>query len=477
MGTSVVRRTAAALVAVTVVGSGLAACSDDAKKVQIGPPTDLAAAASTPRPDTVYPQFGNAGIDARYYAVDVTWDPDKRQLTGVETITFRPTANLKRVVLDFGSGLHVNRAEIDGASVPDDHEADKLILTARVDKGVDSVLRLEYSGSPAAADAPTDRGSLAYLGWNSASNGEVTSIQQPYGAFTWMAVNDTPSDKAFHDVTLRVPKGWVGISNGALASRSTSGGQTTTSWHGSAPAAPSAMTVAIGPYTSTTAKTGSGTPITTWVHDGDDVSASALTVVPSLVDWLEKQLGPYPFATIGAVVIPGEAGSDTQETLTVPTTADSRSPAALVDQLAHQWWGNEVTPADWHDLWIAEGIPWLVADGDWRVAKTDTPWDYITSSWREADGLNRRHSGPPSHFAPGNFGPGSVDYGSALMWQALRTQVGEEKFAKVLQGLPKAFAGRSVTRAEVLRWVRTETGVDLTASARAWLDGATTPMG
>ncbi|MDO7868406.1 M1 family aminopeptidase [Nocardioides jiangxiensis] len=477
MGTPVVRRTAAAFLATALLGTGLAACSDDADGTASGPPTDLSRAASTPQADTVYPRFGNAGIDARSYQLDVTWDPDERQLTGVETLTFRPTANLKRVVLDFGSGLHVNRAEIDGASVPDDHEDDKLILTARVDKGVDAVLRLEYSGSPAAVDAPTERGTLPYLGWNPASNGEVTSIQQPYGAFTWMAVNDTPSDKAFHDVTLRVPKGWVGISNGALTSRSTAGSQTTTSWHGSAPAAPSAMTVAIGPYASTTAKTASGTPVTTWVHEGDEISAGALTVLPSLVDWLEKQLGPYPFATVGAVVIPGEAGSDTQETLIVPTSADSRSAPALVDQLAHQWWGNEVTPADWHDLWIAEGVPWLVADGDWRVARTDTPWDYITSSWREADGLNRRHSGGPTRFAPTSFGPASVEYGSALMWQNLRAQVGDEEFAKVLKGLPKAFADRSVTRADVLQWVRRQTGVDMTASAAAWLDGATTPKG
>ena len=35
-------------------------------------------------------------------------------------------------------------------------------------------------------------------------------MQEPFGAYTWYAVNDQPSDKAFYDFTLTAPSPWVG---------------------------------------------------------------------------------------------------------------------------------------------------------------------------------------------------------------------------------------------------------------------------
>ena len=41
-------------------------------------------------------------------------------------------------------------------------------------------------------------------------------MQEPYGAYTWYAVNDQPSDKAFYDITVTVPAPWSGIANGVM---------------------------------------------------------------------------------------------------------------------------------------------------------------------------------------------------------------------------------------------------------------------
>ena len=49
-------------------------------------------------------------------------------------------------------------------------------------------------------------------------------MQEPYGAYSWYAVNDQPSDKAFYDFTIDAPKTMVGVANGTLVSRKTVGG-------------------------------------------------------------------------------------------------------------------------------------------------------------------------------------------------------------------------------------------------------------
>ena len=44
-------------------------------------------------------------------------------------------------------------------------------------------------------------------------------MQEPYGAYTWYAVNDQPSDKALYSFTITAPAPWVGVANGELVSR------------------------------------------------------------------------------------------------------------------------------------------------------------------------------------------------------------------------------------------------------------------
>src|SRR5665809_33673 len=46
-----------------------------------------------------------------------------------------------------------------------------------------------------------------------------------------------------------------------------------------------------------------------------------------------------------------------------PRSTQSRSSAASdvykrqqVHEVVHHWWGNQVTPRDWRDLWMSEGM-------------------------------------------------------------------------------------------------------------------------
>lgn len=484
------RRAAAVALTTGLLAGALAACADEGPDSRPDH-TAYDAATSAPRVDTIYPQYGNGAVDALHYDLDLTWDPARRRLTGVETVTLRGTERADRIVLDLARGLRADAVEVDGAPVDVERTDTRIEIPGHISPDRRTVVRIEYSGVPTGVAAPTQRGTLAKLGWNASGDGEVTTIQQPYGAFTWYAVNDTPSDKAFHDVTLRVPETWVGISNGTLEERAIEDGLTVTRWRGSAPAAPSAMTVAIGDYVSTEAETAAGTPVTTWTHRSDAVSPAAMTAVPELVDWLEARLGDYPFDAVGAVVIPGMAGADTQETITVGTGPQTRAPAALLEQLAHQWFGGAVTPADWSDLWIAEGVPFYLADGLWSVEHDGESWKDVVARWRGGDRLHRRASGAPTAYEPGNFGPASVEYGSALMWRELAELAegsgglakGEEagsvftdmSFTDLLGSFVAEHSGSSVSREDVAAHLRTHSRLDHTAFLAAWLDGRRTP--
>ena len=35
--------------------------------------------------------------------------------------------------------------------------------------------------------------------------------------------------------------------------------------------------------------------------------------------------------------------------------------------MAHQWYGDEVTPDDWSDLWMSEGMATYLAEANWTA--------------------------------------------------------------------------------------------------------------
>ena len=91
-------------------------------------------------------------------------------------------------------------------------------------------------------------------------------MQEPYGAYSWYAVNDQPSDKAFYDFTLRAPAPMVGVANGEMASHERWRTATsTTSWHLDSKTSSYLVTVAFGDYKVTEDESSSGVPISYWV--------------------------------------------------------------------------------------------------------------------------------------------------------------------------------------------------------------------
>ena len=80
-----------------------------------------------------------------------------------------------------------------------------------------------------------------------------------------------------------------------------------------------------------------------------------LRVAPDALTWLEKRLGPYPFSTLGFVVVDGDSGMETQTMITLGNDAYTTSERVVVHEIAHHWYGNQVGPADWSEVWMNEG--------------------------------------------------------------------------------------------------------------------------
>ena len=119
-------------------------------------------------------------------------------------------------------------------------------------------------------------------------------MQEPFGAYSWYAVNDQPSDKAFYDFTLRSPAPMVGVANGELVGQERLDGTSTTTWHLDSKTSSYLVTVAFGDYKVTEDESSSGVPLSYWVPTTSRQYLDELRYTTEALDWVEDRLGPYP---------------------------------------------------------------------------------------------------------------------------------------------------------------------------------------
>ncbi|MEZ0577137.1 M1 family metallopeptidase [Nocardioides sp. MH1] len=436
---------------------------------------DLDAAESTPREDSVYPEVGDPLVDALHYGLSLAWTPETDTLDATEELTFRATAVAADVRLDFDDVLDISSLTVDGDDVPYDRADHDLIVHYAVREDEEHTLAITYSGTPRPAPAPTERSDFREgEGWHVTPEHQTWTIQEPYGAFTWYAVNDQPADKAFYDFTLTVPEPWTGIANGALTDTSEDGGLRTTTWHLDEPASSYLVTVAFGDYTPTHLESESGVPVTIWGPTDDPSALGETEYAGEAIDWLEGILGPYPFDTAGILIYDGSSGMETQTMITLGSTPYATSRAVVVHELAHHWYGDTVTPSDWRDVWMNEGMA-MYLQGMWEAQQERISVDEKMDAWASYERESRDYSGPPADYDPSKFGDGNIYYGPALMWNELRHKIGDEPFYALLEAWPAEHAYGNADREDYLSWIEQQTGLELTSFFDDWLLGRTTP--
>jgi aminopeptidase N len=449
-------------------GTGPSAAAGDSR---------YAAARSEPRKDPYYPAKGTTGVDALHYRLDLTWDDASRDLSGTATIVFRATRDESDVSLDLGKPLTAGAVALDGIDVGSQHRGNKLrIDTGALHSNSRHTLAITYHGKPSPASVPATRRDLAHVGWTTTSDDEAWALQEPFGAFTWYPVNDHPSDKAFYDVTVHTKSAWHGISNGELVSDTVVNGERTMRWHLASPAASYLITIDIGPYREYRQSGPGGLPLTYWVRDQDHSTLRTLRRTPAMLRWLEARLGRYPFDRLGDVVAPNHSGEETQTIVSIDPHAlpGPFGRATLVHEYSHQWFGDDVTPNNWKDLWLNESfamyvqIRWEIAHGN----ETNARWRRYLN---KRDQRLRTNDGPPGEYDRNKFASLNVYYCGARMLDRIYQRLGSKRFWSLLRGWPRQHHFGNADRKEWIHYLDRRTGHNYGRFVHRWLDDKKSP--
>src|SRR4051794_26342221 len=432
-----------------------------------------AAAVSHPVHDPYYGSHGSTAVDALHYGLHLSWAAGADTLRGTAIIRFRAARAVRSAVsLDLGNPLAVSSVRIDGRPTTVRRAPNKVrVHTGRLAGDSRHTLKIVYSGTPKPIHAPTTRGDFDTLGWTITKSHQVWTMQEPFGALTWHPVNDQPSDKAYYDVTINAPGGWVGVFNGKLEGRTHRHGRTITSWHLASPAASYLTTIAVGDYTEYRDRGPHGLPITYWIPTGRTKLLDRLRRLPEIVRWYEARLGPYPFDRLGVVIVPGFSAMETQTLMTI----SGRAVGSLWHETAHQWYGDAVTPTTWPDLWMNASFA-MYLQARYEAAHHGTPMHQWIAYWKQLDQRLRREDGPPGRYHRDQFAESCVYYCGALMLAELKDKVGDRDFAHLLRGWAQRRRYASQDRGDYIAFASKITGERLRPFFRLWLNAQQSPV-
>ena len=307
-------------------------------------------------------------------------------------------------------------------------------------------------------------------GWMPTTDG-ATFLGQPTGSMTGFPNNNTPKDKATYTFTVNVPDTLEVVSNGEpeQVPPPSAGGRRTWVWNQDLPMASELSLISIGQYNiiNSTVNLSGGRSIPEWSFVDSTLSIpSVSTQLSTTLTALEGLFGPYPGNSTGVVVDnfnPGYA-LETQDRPFFPFSIGSNT---FVHELAHQWYGDAVAPADWNGLWVNEGM------ATWAPTRlsgnTETTYFNIWNGGFD-------WSVPPSGMTSTSqlFGSQSYTRG-AMTYEALRAAIGDPAFFQLIKQWQTDFSGQTKHWDDLIDLAEQISGRDLTAFFQDWIYDANKP--
>lgn len=411
------------------------------------------------------------GVDVESARVQIWLDPAALTVSGRARLVVRHPRRLAALRLGLDSALRLRAVRVDGRPVEATREGDALVIplaqTARV-----SAVSVSYSGRPSAglyaAEAAGQR--VVFTdGWPDRTAG-------------WLPAVHHPSDPFALDLTLVVPAAFDVAASGETVLDTVVAGERTV--RATLPVGAPSYTAAFAVGRYVTVEDTSGTvPVRHALLAADRGQARRLGRVSAALDTLAALLGPYPFATFATVEVPlvyagmENAASPFLQAALYRQAAEGRNPVeeVAVHELVHQWWGNRVAPADWRDLWLAEGpATYLTAVTLGRLDGGDAEMRHLALLVRETTAEDARRRLVPEALArPEDALSQTVYSKGAAVLHVLRLAVGERAFWRALRDVQAG--GRTVSTAGFQAAFERASGRDLDALFAFWVFGTEIP--
>ena len=423
-----------------------------------------------------------ANNDLVYYHLDVRVDPDKKFISGKNTIRFRMLSDDNRIQIDLHPSLDVDRILLDGAPLQYTREESAVFIDfpRKLRKDSTYAIDFQYSGTPLDIRA---RGGIGFRR-DSTGHPFINTVCEGVGSSTWW-----PSKDQWHDevdsmrISVSIPNGLTDVSNGAFVGKMDLGdGYTRWDWNVHYPINSYDVSMNIGDYVHFTDTYKDMTLDFYVLRDSLEKAKAQFTQAKGMLAAYEHYFGEYPFKKDGYKLVEAtNAGMEHQSAVTYGNgfkngyggrdwTGVGVSPKfdfIIIHESGHEWFGNAVSASDRSDMWIHEG--WTTYLEVLYVEYTfgyDDALKYVNGYKTKV--LNRQPIIPPGGLM--RTPPQDMYFKGALMLNTLRNVVNDDtRWFALLHDLYQHFKYQNISTDDIVAFFNQRTGRNLTAVFNQYL--------
>ncbi len=407
-------------------------------------------------------------LNVRHYDLHLDLFPKKKSIVAEVIISGILDKPSHEIYLNFYDNLKISKLSLNGNPVDFENSGTHLkIFSDALLKDTFNVA-VEYSGEPKS------------LGFGSFEFGEtegkslIYSLSEPVFASTWFPCNDLPTDKALADVYITNDSSSISVSNGFLAGQSISGSKKTYHWKTLYPIATYLIAIYSAPYKTFedkfTADDGKVLPLVYYVMPGKLSDARRdFEDHPAYLKFFSKTFGEYPFIKekYGVAEFLWNMGAMESQTITGIgskfITGKKFFSGTLIHELAHQWWGDAVTPKSWKDIWLNEGFATYSEALYWE---NYAGRDALISSMKSFSGKFEFGT----LYAPlDNLFDRMVYDKGAWVLHMLRREMGDSTFFKILKEYYQTYKYKNASTADFENICEKISGKNLTNFFEQWV--------
>ncbi len=427
--------------------------------------------------------------DLNHYHLDIKVDPEKKYISGHNTIQYTVLKSHSIMQIDLQAPLVITKVTQDSIILPVESVGSAHFISLAETQNVGDInyLKVHYEGHPQEAkNAPWDGG----VSWKKDPNGNhfIATSCQGIGASIWWPNKDHMYDEvdSMH-ISVNIPKNLTNISNGRLLDLEQHNDDTVTShWFVSNPINNYGVNINIGDYAhfSEVFNGEKGALDLDYYVLKDNLKKAKLHFkdAPKMMSAFEFWLGPYPFyedgfklvevpylgmehqssITYGNQYLKGYLGNDLSK-----TGWGLKFDFIIIHEAGHEWFANNITYRDIADMWIHEGFTAYIESLylEYHFGKK------AGNEYAVGKGQVIRNDKPIiGHYNVNNEGSSDMYNKGAFMLHTLRQLIGnDEKWRNILRGLNTTFYHQTVTTKEIEEYLSKTSQINLTAFFNQYL--------
>jgi len=443
------------------------------------------------RADILRGEYGpyRANNDLLFYHLDIRVDPDRKFISGKNTIRFRMLKDGTRIQLDLHAALNIDKILLGDTRLEYQRELGAVFVDFPQTLTAGNVYTIEfyYSGNP------VETGRFGGITFRQDASGHpwINTACEGTGASLWWPNKDQWRDEVESmRISVAIPNSLVDVSNGKFIGKTDLGdGYTRWDWLVQYPINNYDVSLNIGNYQHFSDRLGS-LPLDFYALPEDlDKARKQFVQAKGMIEAFQHYFGEYPFQKDGYKLIQAPySGMEHQSAVTYGNhfangylerdwTGVGISPRfdfIIIHESAHEWFGNSITAADISDMWIHEG---------WATYLESL---YVEYMWGHEDALKYlnaykskvRNTQPIITPRGINRSPAQDQYfKGALFINTLRSIVNDDaRWWALLHDFYQHFKYRNIMTEDVVEYFNQKTAMNLTPIFDEYLRHAALPV-